>query len=178
MGMTAWHHQSLYLDMDSFHCFLPNPQWKGSLAVKKETEGEVGVREGLGGSVKKSMGSRRIWLIHSFPPGQLYTNFIFNSYLNIAYLTKVLKTAQFWHEWQLLILGSTGTVLNSGLHFPSHVFPHGEDAPSAGQEVFKQDTFTAQHRAELGQGVCKTSSREGQMFAIPPGFFFYSSYLK
>lgn len=151
---------------------------KGEFGGEERNGGRSRGQGRVGGSVKKSMGSRRIWLIHSFPPGQLYTNFIFNSYLNIAYLTKVLKTAQFWHEWQLLILGSTGTVLNSGLHFPSHVFPHGEDAPSAGQEVFKQDTFTAQHRAELGQGVCKTSSREGQMFAIPPGFFFYSSYLK
>lgn len=32
------------------------------------------------------MGSQRIFLVHGFDLGQLHTNFIFNNYVNVAYL--------------------------------------------------------------------------------------------
>lgn len=127
--------------------------------------------------MKKSMGSRRIRLIHSFPPGQLYTNIIFKSYLNIAYLTKVLKTAQFWHDWQLLILGSTGTVLNSSLHFPSHVFPRGEDALL---DRKSSNTTPSLHSTELSwaKESVKHLPEKAKLLLSHLASFFYSNYLK
>lgn len=46
-----------------------------------------------GAGLKKPMGTQRICLIHSFPPGQSYA--IFNSYLNIAFLKKALALPSF-----------------------------------------------------------------------------------
>ena len=41
------------------------------------------------------MGSQRIFLIHSFDLGQLHANFIFNSYVNVAYLKTALAPLSF-----------------------------------------------------------------------------------
>lgn len=76
-----------------------------------------------------------------FPLGHCYV--IFNSYLNIGFL----KKAQFWHKWQLPILGSIATMLSSNLHF-SKACGFSWKGRSAQQEISKHSTFSTQHSIE------------------------------
>lgn len=42
------------------------------------------------GEIEKFMGSRGSGLIYSFGPGWLYTDFVFNCYLNLAHVKNAL----------------------------------------------------------------------------------------